>query len=73
MPKTLSRSRQLAALHGAATALQDVGALEKKTMRSAYFWRRLSLVDVFLSNTEIGLFPRLGSGSVSRQIPRGPK
>jgi DNA-binding transcriptional regulator YiaG len=34
MPKTLSRSRQLAALHGAATALHDVGALDKKTMRN---------------------------------------
>ncbi|HEY3718900.1 MAG TPA: DNA-binding transcriptional regulator [Roseiarcus sp.] len=33
MPKTIYRSRQLAALHGAATTLHDVGALDKKTMR----------------------------------------
>jgi putative transcriptional regulator len=33
MRKTNYRSRQLAALHGAATTLHDVGALDKKTMR----------------------------------------
>ena len=33
MPKTNYRSRQLAALHGAAAALHDVGELDKKTMR----------------------------------------
>ena len=33
MLKPNYRSRQLAALHGAATALHDVGALDKKTMR----------------------------------------
>ena len=33
MPKTNYRNRQLPALHGAAAALHDVGALDKKTMR----------------------------------------